>query len=84
VLATLLGLVARASARSKDDFNVDPQHIVVLALAGLFTLFTATLLGTHIRLICDNLTTVEHLYDSDLRERERAGLSNALGIFQCR
>jgi palmitoyltransferase len=51
--------------------------------AGLFTLFTSILLFTHVRLICRNLTTVESLGVSELRERERAGLSSMFSWWDC-
>lgn len=50
--------------------------------SGLFSLFTATLFGTHIRLIIRNETTVESLGVSEMRERERAGLGRMFGWYQ--
>lgn len=50
--------------------------------AGLFTLFTTTLLGAHVQLILRNQTTVESLAVSEMRERERAGLGGMFAWHQ--
>jgi palmitoyltransferase len=79
--ATLVALIPQES--KNDGTNIDPQHIVVIALAGLFFVFTVTLLLDHIRLICLNQTTVESLGFRDMREQESAALGRAFSWYQC-
>jgi palmitoyltransferase len=72
--ATLLALNVRSGGDAGAD--TDPQHFVVVALAGLFGLFTAALLFSHVRLATRNLTTVESLDVHDHRALEREGLAD--------
>ncbi|KAF8512824.1 DHHC palmitoyltransferase-domain-containing protein [Gautieria morchelliformis] len=73
IFASLLALVVRASTAATPP-SVDPQHIVILALSGLFTLFTVALLLSQIHFILLNMTTVEHLGMQRMRDRERSVL----------
>ncbi|KAI0311950.1 DHHC palmitoyltransferase-domain-containing protein [Amylostereum chailletii] len=66
-VSTLIGLNVRPQHPNRD---VDPQHIVIIALSGLFALFTATMFVTHAGLISMNMTTVEHLAARSMKERE--------------
>ncbi|KAI9463940.1 DHHC palmitoyltransferase-domain-containing protein [Russula earlei] len=67
--ATLLGLNVRAASRR--GFTLDPQHIVIMAFSGLFSMFTLTMSSTHIVLISTNQTTVEHLAARTTKDREK-------------
>ncbi|KAI0633015.1 zf-DHHC-domain-containing protein [Trametes polyzona] len=67
--STLVGLNARA-ASVRPSFEVDGQQIAVMALSGLFILFTAALYGSHIELICGGQSTVESLEVRRIHERE--------------
>ncbi|KAJ7726840.1 DHHC palmitoyltransferase-domain-containing protein [Mycena maculata] len=57
--------------------DVDPQEVVIIALAALFALFTLSLGGAHARLILLSQTTVEHLAVQRMKEREREGFRDA-------
>jgi palmitoyltransferase len=60
--------------------SIDPQHIVVIALSGLFTLFTVALVLSQIHLILLNMTTVEHLGMQRMRDRERSVLDQMIRL----
>jgi len=77
-------LVLNVSALNKLDVPVDPPQIVLVALSGFFTIFTVTLLFTQTHLIRRNMTTVEHLSVSSLRERQSAILSRKYPIYAVR
>jgi len=57
--------------------DLDPQMIVIIALAGLFALFTSTLVVTHVHMILKGQTTVESMGIRSMRERESATLQRA-------
>ncbi|KAJ7896931.1 hypothetical protein B0H13DRAFT_2338029 [Mycena leptocephala] len=59
------------------ETDVDPQEVVVMALAALFALFTFSLGVAHTRFILLSQTTVESLGVQRLKEREGAGLADA-------
>ncbi|KAF9646143.1 zf-DHHC-domain-containing protein [Thelephora ganbajun] len=69
--STLLGFVALP----RNHENLDTLKIVIIILTGLFGLFTLTMLGTHMRLILLNMTTVEQMRVQDVKERESEMLS---------
>jgi len=76
-------LLAEVIKRTHDpNGDLDPQEIVILALSALFLLFTVTLLATHIRLIVFNQTTVEHMYQQSMEERESHNLSKLYACYQ--
>jgi palmitoyltransferase len=70
--ATLLALNVRRGATVDA---LDPQHIVIVVLAGLFGLFTSALCFSHVRLATRNLSTVESLDVHDQQSIERAGIA---------
>ncbi|KAI0830295.1 DHHC palmitoyltransferase-domain-containing protein [Trametes gibbosa] len=82
--STLVGLIARATV-VRPSFQIDGQHVAVLVLSGLFILFTAALLGTHIELICMAQSTVESLDARRIGEREDRvlGRLHAWWDFRC-
>ncbi|KAI0062983.1 zf-DHHC-domain-containing protein [Artomyces pyxidatus] len=65
-LSTLIGLNARPHANR----SIDGQQIAVIALAGLFALFTVTMCITHAALISMNQSTVENMSQRGMKERE--------------
>ncbi|TFK99973.1 DHHC palmitoyltransferase-domain-containing protein [Pterulicium gracile] len=68
--AYLLGMmIGTTAARGSED--IDPQCIVIIALAGIFFIFTFSLYYTHCRLTMLNQTTVESLAFRDMREKEQ-------------
>ncbi|KAG8683625.1 palmitoyltransferase pfa5 [Ceratobasidium sp. 394] len=81
VFATLL---SQLIVDSNDGTNIDGQEIGVIALAGLFTAFTAGLWVSHTRLLCLNATTVEALGWARTREKDKANLELLFGFWQCR
>ncbi|KAI0248920.1 DHHC palmitoyltransferase-domain-containing protein [Lactifluus subvellereus] len=70
--ATLLTLNVRASTRVGT--NIDPQHIIVIVISGVFSIFTLAMLTTHIALISTNQTTLEHISTRAMKDRETAVL----------
>lgn len=60
---------------SNTPTPIDPQHLVIIALSGLFAIFTWVLLGSQLYLISINATTVEHLGMERMHERERSVLA---------
>ncbi|KDQ55985.1 hypothetical protein JAAARDRAFT_158736 [Jaapia argillacea MUCL 33604] len=75
--STVLAVTVRSAGRGDD---VDVQEIVIIALAGLFSLFTLTMLISHTHLIVLNMTTVEHLGVQRMKEREREVLGGMFGL----
>ncbi|GBE86951.1 hypothetical protein SCP_1001950 [Sparassis crispa] len=65
--STLLAGVIKAGAHGSPD----PQEIVIVALSGLFTIFTIALLVSQVYLTCRNQTTVESLGVRRMKEREK-------------
>ncbi|KAJ7896926.1 zf-DHHC-domain-containing protein [Mycena leptocephala] len=65
------------SSRGVGETDIDPQEVVVMALAALFALFTFSLGVAHTRFILLSQTTVESLGVQRLKEREGAGLADA-------
>jgi len=70
---TIIGLVAKTASNATS--NLDPQEIVIIALAAMFGIFTIALLVSHVHLICLNQTTVESLGFRTLRDRENSVLT---------
>ncbi|KDQ06688.1 hypothetical protein BOTBODRAFT_167841 [Botryobasidium botryosum FD-172 SS1] len=81
-LWVLITLIISAASR-KGQENVDAQHIVVIALAGLFSLFTITLGGSHIHYIFINATTVEGMGLSDMKQRESVKIKQMHPWYDC-
>ncbi|KIP03033.1 hypothetical protein PHLGIDRAFT_267793 [Phlebiopsis gigantea 11061_1 CR5-6] len=78
---TFATLVAGVVQESRNG-NLDPQYIVIIALAGLFILFTVSLLFTHVRLILLNQSTVESLNMQRMKEREKSVLARHYAWYQ--
>jgi len=68
ILATLLVFVVKDGLKS--DSNLDPQKIVTIVLAGVFTLFTLAIFMSHVNWISLNQTTVENYVFMSIRDRE--------------
>jgi len=81
---TVWVFVTLVVANTTHADQVDAQEIVIIVLAAIFTLFTASLGSTHTVLIMYNSTTVEHLSVSRMQERERALLSSSFAFYQIR
>ncbi|KAI0791040.1 zf-DHHC-domain-containing protein [Abortiporus biennis] len=78
--STLLANVIKMNQNPRND--IDPQQVVIVAFAALFSIFTSTLLATHIRMILYNFTTVESFSMSRMKEREQAVLGRLFKIYQ--
>ncbi|KAG6833410.1 hypothetical protein H0H87_007395 [Tephrocybe sp. NHM501043] len=76
-LVTLLIFVVRDA--SSTDGDIDPQKIVIVALSGLFALFTIVLQVTHVRLIWLGQTTLENMQGADMKRRERHAMNDVIG-----
>ncbi|CAE6428535.1 unnamed protein product [Rhizoctonia solani] len=63
-------------------YHLDGQEIAIIALSGLFTMFTASLTAGHTRLLILNATTVESLGFSRTKEKDGANLEMAFGFWQ--
>ncbi|KAI0742878.1 zf-DHHC-domain-containing protein [Daedaleopsis nitida] len=74
VFSTLIALIARASM-TQANYEIDPQHVVVMVFSGFFTIFVGALLMSHIFLISNNMTTVEHFGVQRMEEREKRVLA---------
>ncbi|KAG8721004.1 palmitoyltransferase pfa5 [Ceratobasidium sp. 395] len=81
VFATILPQVI---VESNDGTNIDGQEVAVVALAGLFTAFTAGLAVGHTRLLVLNATTVESLGWARTRDKDNAKLELMFNFWQCR
>ncbi|KAF8550647.1 zf-DHHC-domain-containing protein [Imleria badia] len=71
--STLLSLNVKQRASAAPD--LDPQQIVVIALAGFFGIFSSLILSSQLHLVLLNQTTVESLSYRSMRDREQALLS---------
>ncbi|KAH7911131.1 DHHC palmitoyltransferase-domain-containing protein [Hygrophoropsis aurantiaca] len=78
---TLLGVNLRAQSRASSS-DINPQQIVVIALAALFGLFTMTMIFTQTYELMVNQTTVESLGFRAMKEREKATLSQMHALWQ--
>ncbi|KAF8334416.1 zf-DHHC-domain-containing protein [Amanita rubescens] len=67
-----------------DDASLDPQLVLIIALTGLFGLFTWTLTISHIMLILSSQTTVESLMIRHMKERESHQLNKAYACWDIR
>ncbi|KAK0480312.1 zf-DHHC-domain-containing protein [Armillaria novae-zelandiae] len=76
--ATLLTYNIRAGTATGGDLDV--QQVVIIALSGLFFIFTTTLFISHIRLLYLSQTTVEAMYDRSMKDREGHVLNDAFGL----
>ncbi|EIW76567.1 zf-DHHC-domain-containing protein [Coniophora puteana RWD-64-598 SS2] len=80
---SLLGLVVRGQHQSPPS-ELNPQHIAVIVLTGLFGIFSFMMTLTQIRSLMLNQTTVESLNFRAMREREQATLSHMYAWYQIR
>ncbi|KIK66341.1 hypothetical protein GYMLUDRAFT_38150 [Collybiopsis luxurians FD-317 M1] len=78
-LATLVAYTVRSS-NAGDDLDV--QQIVIIALSGLFFIFTSTLFISHARLLMVSQTTVESLEVRAIKEREDAMLDQVFSVWE--
>lgn len=69
ILGTLVGLVAKNT--SHPSFSIDSQHIVLIALSGIFSLFTVMMLAAHVFMTLSNVTSIESLRIQDMRVDEK-------------
>ncbi|KAF9450518.1 zf-DHHC-domain-containing protein [Macrolepiota fuliginosa MF-IS2] len=81
ILGTLVGFSVPAWASASSNASVDPQIIVVGALAALFGLFTTVLTCSHVILILRGQTTVESMMIHATKERESTTLTQEYGFW---
>lgn len=79
IFASIITLIAQAAASAIPP-SIDPQHIVVLVLSGMFTLFTVVVFATQVHLILLNMTTVEHIGIQRMRDRERTLIAKMIRL----
>jgi palmitoyltransferase len=82
VLSSVAFFFTKSMRPSEGD--VDPHFIVLLALAGLFFLFTTTLCVSHVRLITHGQTTVESMQIQDLKDKDEQVLARGFAWWECR
>ncbi|KAG6896500.1 hypothetical protein C0992_007899 [Termitomyces sp. T32_za158] len=78
ICVTLLVFVV---LRASTDGHIDPQRIVVIALAALFGMFTTVMQCTHFRLIWIGQTTVEGIQAHRMRHREKQAMNDVIGCW---
>ncbi|KAJ3972005.1 zf-DHHC-domain-containing protein [Lentinula raphanica] len=79
--STLIAYTVRSTNNNED---LDPQQIILIALSGLFLLFTAPLLIYHTHLITHSLTTVEAMHQQAIKDREDHVLADVFGLWEIR
>jgi len=67
--STLVGLNARAASRT--DTTIDPQHIVVIVLSGLSTVYWSLVFILNVVLISTDQTAIEYFAARSMKNRER-------------
>ncbi|KAF5376746.1 hypothetical protein D9615_007891 [Tricholomella constricta] len=77
VVATLIVYTVRAA--NSPDGDIDPQRIVIIALAAIFALFTTLLQISHIRMIWMGQTTLENVQARSMKHREQRVMGDVLG-----
>jgi palmitoyltransferase len=82
IFSTLLAFTVHDHVVYQTD--TDPQHIVLIAMAGLFAMFSWTLVVSHIMLILGGQTTVEHMIIRHMEERESDQLDRAFACWDFR
>ncbi|KAH9477093.1 Palmitoyltransferase PFA3 [Psilocybe cubensis] len=76
-------LIAYTVVASKSSIsNIDAQQIIIIALSGLFFIFTAALVISHTHLILSGQTTVESLHIRHMKDREDRALAKAFNWWQ--
>ncbi|KAJ3509619.1 hypothetical protein NLJ89_g5124 [Agrocybe chaxingu] len=65
-----------------DSANLNPQEIVLVALAALFFLFTSSLVASHTHMILQGQTTVESMQIRSMKEREDHTLANSMACWE--
>ncbi|KAF9054095.1 DHHC palmitoyltransferase-domain-containing protein [Panaeolus papilionaceus] len=81
VFATLLVYTIKG-LNSPSIRDADPQQIVIIALAGLFLLFTSSLTVSHVHLILQGQTTVEAIPIRMMQEREKKTLARGFKFYE--
>ncbi|KAG8991120.1 palmitoyltransferase pfa5 [Tulasnella sp. JGI-2019a] len=72
IFTTLIAINAQATGPYQ---SLDPLQLVIIVIAGLFGLFTLSLVLQHIRQLAYNLSTVESYGITSMRQRENYTLS---------
>jgi palmitoyltransferase len=73
IFTTLLALVIKQGSNLSG--NIDPHEIVIIALAGMFGLFTTSLFSVQVHMIRLGQTTVESAGFRDMEHREEITLA---------
>ncbi|KAL0057793.1 hypothetical protein AAF712_015551 [Marasmius tenuissimus] len=74
-------LVGFSASNTFADGDIDVQIIVIIALAGLFFIFTVALMISHTHLLCISQTTVESMMQRTMQEREDAALARVFPLW---
>ncbi|KAG6890129.1 hypothetical protein C0995_011422 [Termitomyces sp. Mi166 len=74
-------LVFAVLRATSADGHIDPQKIVIIALAGLFAMFTTLMQFTHVRLIWFGQTTLESIRAHHMSHREKQAMNDVIGYW---
>ncbi|KAM0755954.1 zf-DHHC-domain-containing protein [Meredithblackwellia eburnea MCA 4105] len=77
-------IISNTSTTSSPKPKPDGEQIAIIAISGLFTLFTGALLVSHTNLIMLNLTTIEKMAMSRIEGRENSALRRVYGFWDFR
>ncbi|KAG5637705.1 hypothetical protein H0H81_003561 [Sphagnurus paluster] len=77
VCAALIVFTVRAATSPRGD--LDPQRIIIIALAAVFAMFTTLMQVSHIGMICRGQTTIESMHARNMKEREDRALADVFG-----
>ncbi|KAJ9100582.1 hypothetical protein QFC21_003626 [Naganishia friedmannii] len=64
--------------------NLDGQMLALVIVGGFFSVFTITMVLSHIAMACSAMTTIESYSIRDQRDRESHLLAQKYGFFKCR
>ncbi|KDR78257.1 hypothetical protein GALMADRAFT_245344 [Galerina marginata CBS 339.88] len=82
MLGTLVAYTVVGSNSPSPGTDINPQEIVVIALAALFLLFTSLLAISHTNMILRGQTTVESMQIRSFQEREERTLAKAFSWWE--
>ncbi len=84
VFATVLPIMLKAMGSSHGMDGFDPRLIVLLALAGVFFMFTTLLSVNHVNMITQGQTTVESMNIRGMKERDQHVLARGFEWWEVR
>ncbi|KAF9481622.1 zf-DHHC-domain-containing protein [Pholiota conissans] len=80
--AYAFGTTLAYTIKPSNSVNIDPQEIILIALAGFFCLFTTLLVISHVGMILRGMTTVESMLAHNTKRREEDRLARGFKWWQ--